>query len=382
MPSNKNMKIEETVKSLKLQMLKDKEYLWNNPEAGLKEIKTSAYIQKRLKDMGYENIKTKVYETGIIATLKGKESGPCILFRSDIDAVIMDDTGRVKHTCGHDAHMTILLSLAKILIENKDKIKGTVKLLFQPDEEGAGGARQMIENGALDNPKVDKAFAIHVWSELKEGTIGIKAGPIMASTDPFDITIYGKGGHVGMPERCVDTIYIANLIGKMIKEMAQLNNEPDDKIVLGVTAITSGKNNNVIPDKAYIKGACRTYNNEIRKNIKEELKNKVEKLAEEMGGKAELKFIVSYPATINSKEEAEEIQKLSTDIVEKVETNYRTMCSEDFSYFLERVPGAMIFIGCQKDVYYPQHNENFTVGINPILIGTQVFYNIVKRYLM
>lgn len=132
------MKIEETVKSLKLQILKDKEYLWNNPEAGLKEIKTSAYIQKRLKDMGYKDIKTKVYETGIIATLKGKESGPCILFRSDIDAVIMDDTGRVKHTCGHDAHMTILLSLAQILIENKDKMRGTVKLLFQPDEEGAG----------------------------------------------------------------------------------------------------------------------------------------------------------------------------------------------------------------------------------------------------
>lgn len=240
----------------------------------------------------------------------------------------------------------------------------------------------MIENGALDNPKVDKAFAIHVWGELKEDTIGIKGGPIMASTDPFDITVYGKGGHAGMPEKCVDTIYIANLIGKMIKEMAQLNSEPDAKIVLGVTAITSGKNNNVIPDKAYIKGACRTYNNEIRKNIKEELKDKVEKLAEEMGGKAELKFIGSYPATINSKEEAEEIQKLSTDIVKNVETNYRTMCSEDFSYFLENVPGAMIFVGCQRDKYYPQHSENFTVGINPILIGTQIFYDIAKKYLM
>ena len=134
-----------------------------------------------------------------------------------MDAVIMDNTGRTKHTCGHNAHMTILLSLAKLLMDNKDKIKGTVKLLFEPDEEGSGGATPMIEKGVLENPKVDKVFAIHVWSELKEGTVGIKKGPVMASTDPFEITVYGKGGHAGLPEKCVDTIYIANVIGKIHK---------------------------------------------------------------------------------------------------------------------------------------------------------------------
>ncbi len=376
------MNIEKVVCDLKSQMLEDKNFFWNNPEPGLKEIKTSSYIIKRLKDMGYKNLNTDIYKTGIIATLEGKENGPCILFRSDMDAVIMDDTGRAKHTCGHDAHMTILLSLAKILIENKDKIKGTVKLLFQPDEEGDGGANPMIQNGALENPKVDKAFAIHVWSELKEDTIGIKEGSVMASTDPFSITIYGKGGHAAMPEKCVDPIYIANIIGKKIKEMAVLNVEPDKKVVLGVTAITGGKNNNVIPDKVYLKGILRTYNNEIRKRVKEELKNNVEKIASNMNGKAEIEFLGNYPATINSKDEAKVIQELSTKIVEKVEKNYRTMCSEDFSYFLEKVSGAMIFIGCQREEYYPQHNENFTVGIKPILIGTQLFYEIVKKYLM
>ena len=167
------MKIEEIVNNLKPQMLKDKQYLWNNPEEGLKEYKTSSYIKNRLIDMGYTDINTNIYETGIVATLKGENSknNPCILFRSDIDAVVMDDTGRLKHTCGHDAHMTILLSLAQLLIDNKSKLKGTVKLLFQPDEEGNGGASPMIENNALENPKVDKAFAIHVWSELKEDTI-------------------------------------------------------------------------------------------------------------------------------------------------------------------------------------------------------------------
>ena len=143
------MNIEKIVEDLKPQMKIDKEYLWNHPEKGLNEFKTSEYILKRLKEMGYADINNNIYATGIIATLKGKEEGPCILFRTDMDAVVMDETGRTKHACGHDAHMTIMLSLAKILIDNKDKIKGTVKLLFQPDEEGNAGAKFMVQNGAL-----------------------------------------------------------------------------------------------------------------------------------------------------------------------------------------------------------------------------------------
>lgn len=376
------MNIKKDVLDLKEQMIKDKEYLWNNPEAGLKEVKTSAYIKERLKEMGYTDINDNIYETGIIATLQGQEKGECILFRSDMDAVIMDSNGRTKHTCGHNAHMTILLSLAKLLMNNKDKIKGTVKLLFEPDEEGMGGAKPMIENGALENPKVDKAFAIHVWSELKEGTVGIKQGAVMASTDPFNIEIQGKGGHAGLPEKCVDTIYIANIIGKMIKEMARIDAKTEEKVVLGITAMNAGNTNNVIPEKAYLKGIFRTFNNEVRKEMKKQLIEKTEKLARELGGRAKVEFIGNYPATVNSKEEAEVVKKIASNIVENIDENYQTMCAEDFAYFLENVPGAMILVGCQKDKYYPQHSENFTCGINPILIGTQIFYEIAKKYVM
>ena len=376
------MNIEKAVTDLKPQMKKDKEYLWNHPEKGLCEFKTSAYIKQRLEEMGYKDINQNIYATGIVATLKGKEEGPCILFRSDMDAVIMDETGRTKHTCGHDAHMTILLSLAKILMDNKDKLKGTVKLLFQPDEEGDAGASKMVENGALENPKVDKAFAIHVWSELKEGSIGIKPGTVMASSDPYDIYVYGKGGHAAMPEKCVDTIYIANKIGIALKEMARLNVDIDEKAIMGVTAISGGKTNNVIPDEVFMKGICRTNNNEVRKEMKAKLVETVEKTAKEMGGRAEVKFLVQYPVTVNSKEEAETVQELAKKVVDNVVTNYQTTTSEDFSYYLEKVPGCMIFVGCGGDVYYPQHNENFTVGEKPILIGTQLFYEIAKKYLM
>ncbi len=376
------MNIEQEVLNLKLQMKKDKEFLWNHPEKGLCEFETSSYIKKRLEEMGYNDINTNIYATGIVATLKGKEEGPCILFRSDMDAVVMDETGRTKHTCGHDSHMTILLSLAKLLIDNKDKIKGTVKLLFQPDEEGDAGARMMVKNGALENPKVDKAFAIHVWSEFKEDEIAIKEGTVMASSDPYDIYVYGKGGHAAMPEKCIDTIYIANKIGIALKEMARLDVAIDEKAIIGATAISGGKTNNVIPDKVFMKGICRTNNNEVRKEMKKKIVETVESIAKEMGGRAEVKFLVEYPVTVNSKEEAKELQELARNVVSNVVTNYQTTTSEDFSYYLEEVPGCMIFVGCTKDKFYPQHNENFTVGENPILIGTQMFYEIAKKYLI
>ncbi len=376
------MNIENEVMNLKEQMRKDKEFFWNHPEKGLCEFETASYIKKRLEEMGYNDINTNIYATGIVATLKGKEDGPCILFRSDMDAVVMDETGRTKHTCGHDAHMTILLSLAKILMDNKDKIKGTVKLLFQPDEEGDAGAKFMVENGVLENPKVDKAFAIHVWSEFKEDEIAIKEGTVMASSDPYDIIVYGKGGHAAMPEKCIDTIYIANKIGIALKEMARIDVEPEEKAIIGATAISGGKTNNVIPDVVHMKGICRTNNNKVRKEMKKKLVSTVENIASKMGGKAEVKFLVEYPVTVNSKEEAKVVQEIARKVVSNVVTDYQTTTSEDFSYYLEKVPGCMIFVGCTRDKFYPQHNENFTVGENPILIGTEVFYEIAKKYLM
>lgn len=377
------MNIEKCVLNLRNQMKIDKQFFWNNPEKGTEEFKTSSYIIRRLEEIGYSDINTNVYKTGIVATLRGKEEGPCILFRSDMDAVVMDETGRTKHTCGHDAHMTILLSLAKILIDNKDKIKGTVKLVFQPDEEGNAGAKYMVQNNAvLGNPKVDKAFAIHIWSEFKEDEIAIKEGTVMASSDPYNITVYGQGGHAAMPEKCVDTIYIANKIGIALKEMAKLDGETNRKVILGVTAISGGKTNNVIPDIVHMKGICRTNNNGIRKEIKEKIVDTVENIAKDMGGKAEVEFLAEYPATVNSKDEAKVVQELAKNIVSNVVTDYQTTTSEDFSYYLEKVPGCIIFVGCTKDKFYPQHNENFTVGENPILIGTQMFYEIAKKYLM
>lgn len=376
------MNIENKVKALEEQMKIDKEFFFNNPEIGLEEFKTSEYIIKRLKEIGYEDINSKIYETGIVATLETNKEGPCVLFRCDMDAIVLDENGTKRHSCGHDAHMTIMLSLAKLLMDSKEILKGSFKLLFEPDEEGFGGANNMIKNGALENPIVDKVFALHVWSELKEDTVAIKTGALMASTDPFEITVLGKGGHAAIPEKCIDPIYIANKIAIMIKDLSNDEENLDNKIVTGITAISAGKNNNVIPNEAHMKGICRTFNNIKRDEIKNKLIEITNQISEEHGAQAEFKFVGNYPVVENSEIEANEIKEIAEQVVENIDLNYRTMCSEDFSYFLKEKPGAMFLIGCQENEYYPQHSKNFNVGINSILIGTQIFYNIAKKYLM
>lgn len=378
------MNIDDDINNLLVQMRKDKDFFWNHPEEEFQEIETSKYIIKRLRKMGYENIKTNIAKTGVVAELEGTETGECILFRADMDAVVMDENHRTKHTCGHDAHMTILLALAKLLIDNKDKIKGHVKLLFQPAEEGNGGAKPMIEEGVLENPRVDKVFGLHVWSEIDEGKIGIKEGAILASTDPFEIKVIGKGGHAAIPEKCIDPIYIASSISIALQGIVGRNVDPNETAVVGITAINGGNTNNVIPDEVNLKGICRTFNNELRKNILERIKTVSTKIAESMGGRIEFKHLLEYPAVVNSKEEAKEIEEIAKKIVgeNNIVTNYRTMCSEDFSFFLQERPGAFIFIGNRGENTAPQHNEKYFVSEKSILIGAQLMYEIAKKYLL
>ena len=377
------MKISNEILNLNSSIIKDKEFFWNHPEEGFKEFKTSEYIIKRLKEIGYKNIQTNVAKTGIVATLNGKKESPCILLRADMDAVRMDDTGRMKHTCGHDAHMSILIAVAELLYKNKDNLNGTVKIVFQPAEDDIGGAKPMIEEGALENPKVNKAFGIHMWSELPHGTIGIKSGPIMASTDPFIINIHGKGGHAALSEKCINPINTVPLIIKTLQLIEDEYNKNEKNIVLGITSIHGGSTTNVIPEKVELKGIFRTFDNNIRAKIKDILSKKIQEIQNTTGTKILLKYIEERPVVINSVEESETIKNIAEEIVGKknVITDYKTMCSEDFSFFLQEVDGAFVFIGCQQDTYYPQHNENFTVDNNSLLLGTQMMYNIAKKYL-
>lgn len=376
------MNIDNEVLNLKEQVFKDKEFFWNHPETQFEEFETSKYIEKRLKEIGYENIRTGIAKTGVMAELEGANPGECILFRCDMDALLMDNTGKKQHACGHDAHMAIMLGLAKILMNNKDKIKGRVKLVFQPAEEGDGGAKIMIDEGILENPRVDRVFGVHVWSELNTGTIGIKPGPIMASTDPIELNIIGKGGHGALPEKCINPIYVAN---DLIFEIQKIQNEfsKEENVVFGVTAVNAGTSHNIIPESLNLKGICRTYNPEIRNYLKEKLKEICLKIEEKWNAKIEIIPVSSRPAVINSKEEAEVIKQIAEDIVgkENVILDYQTMCSEDFSFFLEQRPGTFVIIGDRLDVYYPQHSINYRVSEDAVIIGLSVLEKVAKKYL-
>lgn len=376
------MNIDNEVLNLKEQVFKDKEFFWNHPETQFEEFETSKYIEKRLKEIGYENIRTGIAKTGVMAELEGANPGECILFRCDMDALLMDNTGKKQHACGHDAHMAIMLGLAKILMNNKDKIKGRVKLVFQPAEEGDGGAKIMIDEGILENPRVDRVFGVHVWSELNTGTIGIKPGPIMASTDPIELNIIGKGGHGALPEKCINPIYVAN---DLIFEIQKIQNEfsKEENVVFGVTAVNAGTSHNIIPESLNLKGICRTYNPEIRNYLKEKLKEICLKIEEKWNAEIETISVPSRPAVINSKEEAEVIKQIAEDIVgkENVILDYQTMCSEDFSFFLEQRPGTFVIIGDRLDVYYPQHSINYRVSEEAVIIGLSVLEKVAKKYL-
>ena len=310
------MKIEECVKQLEFQIKEDKDFLWNHPEKGNKEFETSKYIIKRLKQMGY-TVAANIVSTGIVATIKGNEEGPCVLFRSELDALEMS-SGIMKHTCGHDAHMAALLALAQLIMENKANIKGTIKLVFEPAEETTGGAKFMIDEGILENPKVDYVFGIHFWSELKKGTFGIKSGAVMASTDPFNITVYGKGGHGALPEKCVDSIYIASSIATSLQAIVGRNINPNETATVGITSIHGGSNNNLIPEKVEMKGICRTFSSEIREYIKTRIIEVSTNIAKSMNGVAEVTFQNDcYPPVINNTEVTKLIEELACNIAEK-----------------------------------------------------------------
>ncbi|HHV30579.1 M20 metallopeptidase family protein [Acetivibrio mesophilus] len=378
------MKITNEVYSIRDELLRDKNFFNCNPELGYKEFKTSKYISSRLKEIGFQ-VEENIATTGVVAVLKGKQDSPCIMFRADMDAVltIPEETTSIMHACGHDAHMAILLGLASLLAKDKHNFKGTVKLVFQPGEEGFGGAEAMIHEGVLDNPKVDKAFALHVWSELDEDCIGIKDGPIMASGDEFEIEVYGKGGHAALPEKCSDSIYIASQIVVVLQSIVSRNISPIDTAVVSVTSFNGGCNYNTICEKVAIRGTCRTFRNETRELIASKIKEISTSIASSLGGKAIVKYRFKHPPVVNWKEESNLVAQIAELVVgkENIITNYSTMCTEDFSHFLRKVPGALVLVGCKGEEYWPQHSPNFYVGEKPMLIGLELLYGIARKYL-
>ena len=381
------MNILKVVEQEKETLLRHKMLFSSIPEIGFNEYKTSQFICNELKEYGY-NVISNISGTGVLGVLEGNNSewDECILFRADMDAlVIQDENGneKISHVCGHDAHMAIILALARIIARNKDNLKGNIKFLFQPAEETMGGAVQMISNNVLENPKVTKAFGIHVWSEFKVGEIAINHGPVMAGGDELSIDVIGKGGHGALPESAIDTIIIASNIVNAFQTIISRNINPLEHAVISIGTINGGKSKNSIAELTKITGTCRYYSEEIQALMINRIESIALGYAKSFGGNAKVKYVKKHPPLNNWKEEVDVVKKIAKDIVGRsnVIEEYRSMCVEDFSYYLKEVPGCFIFLGCRDGMYYPQHNNNYYVADDALIIGLQLLYNIALNYL-
>jgi amidohydrolase len=346
-----------------------------HPELGFQEVRTAGIVAKELQNLGLE-VTTGVGKTGVVAMIEGTRPGPTLLLRADMDALpILEQTGAVyasqnpgvMHACGHDGHTAILLTVAKMLNSARDQFPGTIKLVFQPAEEGQGGAESMITAGVFDNPKVDVTFGLHLWNEKPVGWLGIAEGSTMAGAEKFDITITGKGGHGAMPQGAIDPVLAGAQIVIALQSIVARNVAPLDSAVVSVTQFHGGDAFNVIPQTVELGGTIRTFKPEVRELVLKRASEIATGIAEALGSQAEFKNTRLTPAVVNDPATIKLVQKAAQKILPELtvdESAPITMGSEDFAFMMEKVPGCFVFVGsanAERGLNYGHHHPKFDV---------------------
>lgn len=385
--------IEEKAFAIKDELIRIRRELHKTPETDFEEIKTSSFIRKTLDKFGISY--TVAAKTGTVALIKGAKRGPTVLLRADIDGLPIHDESdfEVKsertgymHACGHDIHTSCLLGAAKILNDMHNDLNGHVKLVFQPAEEGAGGALPMIEEGILDNPRVDGAFALHVEPLEETGNIQLRDGSIMASPDDFKIIVHGVGGHASAPEKCVNPVTIG---ADIIRELDNLNNTVlrGKPCVMTVCYMNGGTCNNAVPATAEIMGTARSFDNETREMLISVLKDTAVNTAKKHGAAVDFIFNKLFPPVVNSSEMNNIVRDSASNlkcVKSIVNLDKPSMAGDDFSYFCEKVPGAYFKLGVgnkNKGAVYPIHSPKFIADEDALPIGSAVMAQIAVDFL-
>ena len=331
------------------------------PELGFDTKKTAEKVLGALDGLPLE-VQTGVAENGIVATLRGKDGGPTVGLRADMDALpIHEETGLPfaseiegkMHACGHDGHTSMLVGAAHALCGMRERLTGTVKFFFQPAEEGGGGGRVMVEEGVADD--VASVFALHLWPGLPFGTAATKAGPIMAAADAFEMTVRGTGGHGAFPHQTADAIAMAAQIVTALQTLVSREVDPVEPAVVTVGEIEAGSAFNIIPETARLGGTVRTLNEDLRRRMPERIEQLARGVAGGMRGDAELEYQFSYPVTMNDEGAAQHALTVIRDLFGEentLELPNPAMGGEDFAFFLEKIPGAFIWLGVGEDVSY------------------------------
>ena len=370
------------------QMTEWRRYLHTIPELGNDCFKTAAFVADRLREFGVDELHEGFATTGIVAIINGQADGPTIGLRADMDALpIPEETGLDyasthagnMHACGHDGHTTMLLGAAKYLAETRN-FAGRVALIFQPAEETGGGAEVMVEEGILDRFNIGQVYALHNAPGFDKGGFYTSPGAMMAAVDEFHIHITGLGGHGATPHLTRDPVVAACGIATALQTIVSRNHYAQDDLVVSVTQIHTGTTDNVIPETAYINGTVRSFDKDVQAMVIRRMEQIVAGQAASYDVSATLEYEKGYPATVNTPEEAGFAAVVASEIAGEdhvITDNGREMGAEDFSYMLEKRPGAYLFIG-QGDTAGLHHAAyNFDDEIAPV--GASFFARIVER---
>src|SRR6266849_4832342 len=367
------------------EIIKTRREIHQKPELAYQEQATAKLVAERLKGLGIQ-VKQGVGGTGVLGILKGPKPGRVVALRADMDALPLEEMAEVDfkskvkgvmHACGHDTHVAMLLGAAKLLADHKDELHGTVKFLFQPAEEhgGRGGAKPMIEDGVMEDPKVDYVFGLHIDGDLNSGVFGLKGGAVMAAPDTFVVRIIGRGGHGSAPHQTIDPVYVAAQVITALQGVSGRMIDPVQPFVVTIGSVHSGTKENIIPDEAILQGTIRTLNEATRKLAKAKIAEVARGVSKAFGAKAEVDFDKdAYPVTVNDVHVTEQAMKIIKKIPRtKVRVREPIMGGEDFSRFLHEAPGTFYFLGNHnpaKGCVHPNHSPRFKVDEDVLKLGT------------
>ena len=372
-----------------------------HPELSFEEKRTSDVVAEKLQSWGIA-VHRGLGKTGVVGTIEGTQGkGQSIGLRADMDALPLQEHNRFHHAsthdgkmhaCGHDGHVAMLLGAAEYLSKHRD-FKGTVHFIFQPAEEGGGGAREMIKDGLFDLFPCDAVFGMHNWPGLAVGEFGVTPGPMMASSNEFVITITGKGGHAALPHNSADPVFAAGQMLSALQGIITRNKRPIDAAVLSITQFHAGDASNIIPDSAWIGGTVRTFTHEVLDLIESRLHQIAASVAGAFDCKAEVDFSRNYPPTINHEKETAFAVEVMKDLVGEHRVNPRidpTMGAEDFAYMLQAKPGCYVFIGNGDGDHRSQghglgpcqlHNPCYDFNDELLPLGSSYWVQLAMRYL-
>lgn len=366
-----------------------------HPELAFEEIRTAGIVAETLTRLGLE-VQAGIGRTGVVGLLEGAKDGPTVLVRADMDALPIHEENEAAyastvpgkmHACGHDGHTAIALGVAKTFANHRDKMAGRIKFVFQPAEEIVRGARAMIDDGVLDNPRPDVSLGLHLWNVMPLGTIGVAEGPVMAGSSVFKLTITGKGGHAAAPHMTIDPVVCAAQLILAFQTIVGRNVDPLEGAVVSTTMVHAGDADNIIPQRVEVRGTFRTFQTHIHELVERRIQEISESLCAAMGCGVQVEFRHGTPATVNDPEVTRRVRDRFRQIVaeDQLDASVRTMGSEDMAFFLDEVPGMYFFVGsanADRGLDFGHHHPRFDFDEDALPLGVSLLSAAVAEYVM